>query len=52
MEWEKLDYIRNAGLRGELVQVPSPDKITRRDVLNNSDILAPLISSMGVSPKD
>ena len=47
MEWEKYDYIRNAGVRGELVMVPSPDKITRRDVLNNADILAPVISEIG-----
>lgn len=47
MEWEKRDYIRNAGVRGELVMVPSPDKITRRDVLNNADILAPVISELG-----
>lgn len=47
LEWEKHDYIKNAGLRGELAQVPTPDKITRRDVLANTDILAPLIATLG-----
>ena len=45
--WEQHEYLRHAGLRGELVQVPKPDKIARKDVLHNSDVLAPLIEHLG-----
>lgn len=45
--WERHEYLQNAGTRGELVQCPKPDKICRRDVLNNADVLGPLIEHIG-----
>eukprot|EP00435_Cladocopium_sp_Y103_P007074 s3978_g2.t1 len=48
--WERHEYLQIAGVRGELVQCPKPDKICRRDVLNNTDVLGPLIECVGVRP--
>ena len=58
-EWEKLDYIVALGQKGQLVQYSSRPKVapggknkqiqifSRRDVVNNADILGPLINHMG-----
>lgn len=59
-EWEKLDYIVACGQKGELVQYsmkpPAALKnklnqqiqvFNRRDVVNNADILGPLINHHG-----
>lgn len=50
-EWEKLDYIVALGQKGQLVQYTSRPKqiqvFCRRDVVNNADILGPLINHMG-----
>ena len=58
-EWEKLDYIVALGQKGQLVQYTSRPKVapggknkqiqifSRRDVVNNADILGPLINHMG-----
>ena len=59
LEWEKLDYIVALGQKGQLGQYTNRPKVAlggknkqiqvfnRRDVVNNADILGPLINHMG-----
>ncbi len=48
--WEKLDYLVTAAQKGSLVVYTKKDApFTRRDVVNNADVLGPLIEHLGSS---
>ena len=48
--WEGHDYLVAAASRGSLVVWSSPDKLTRMDVVNNADMVGPLVSHLGTLP--
>ena len=48
--WEGMAWIAQQGQSGELVHYTSKNgEMNRRDVVNNADILAPLIAQLGTS---
>lgn len=48
--WEQLDYLVKAAQQGSLVVYTKKDApFTRRDVVNNADVLGPLIEHLGSS---
>lgn len=49
--WEQLEYVVSAAQKGQLVVYSDPKSgvLTRRDVVNNADLLGPLIEHVGSS---
>ena len=46
--WETMPWLVSEGQQGKLVSFSNPSGfMTRRDVLNNADILGPLIAELG-----
>ena len=46
--WEGIEWVVQAAQRGGLATISPKLEITRRDVVNNADLLGPLIEHMGV----
>lgn len=49
-KWEKMPYVVQMGQSGTLISYSSKNgSMNRRDVINNADVLGPLIQEVGFS---
>ena len=47
-EWERMDWLAHLGANGDLITYTDPKRpLCRRDVVNNADILGPLVAQLG-----
>ena len=51
-DWERMEWLATQAQKGDMVNYSNQNGfLTRRDVVNNADILAPLITHLGTLPK-